>query len=259
MLGWKVAVAVFAPVIVTVQTVPDTLVHPVQPVKIDAASGVAVSVTSVAGVVLGTWTVHPAVDPLAQERPAPVTDPAPVPEVFAVRSQVAGWNVAVAVFAPVIVTVQTFPDTLVHPLQPVKIDAASGVAVSVTSVAGVVTGTIALHPSVEPVVQVIPPPVTVPRPAPDVVTVRSAPCWNVAVTFFAASIDTVQTFPETVVHPVQPTNAEVASGVAVSVTVAGGDVLGYEAVHPAAKGSRQEIPSPVTVPRPEPQSSTVSG
>ncbi len=44
-----------------------------------------------------------------------------------------------------------------------------------------------------------------------------------------------------------------------SVTVTGGDVLGYEAVHPAVPETRQEIPSPVTVPCPEPRSSTVSG
>jgi hypothetical protein len=89
--------------------------------------------------------------------------------------------------------------------------------------------------------------------------VRSAPGWNVAVTLLAASIATVQTFPDTVVHPVQPAKADVASGVAVSVTVTGGEVLGYETVHPAVQGMRQEIPSPVTVPFPEPPSSTVSG
>ena len=191
--------------------------------------------------------------------PSPVTVPRPVPDVFAVRSQVAGANVAVTVFAAVIETVQTFPDAEVQPLQITKNDAASGVAVSVTVVAGDVTGTETLHPTAEPVVQEMPPPVTVPRPAPDVPTVRSAVALNVAFTVFTASIETVQTFPETVVHPVQPAKTDAAFGVAVSVTVVGGDVLGNEAVHPAVQGIRQEIPSPVTVPSPEPQISTVSG
>jgi hypothetical protein len=257
-LGMKVAVTVLAPVIETVQTFPNTVVQPLHPVRIDPSSGVAVSVTAVAGEVLGTETVHPAVEPVVQEMPSPVTVPRPVPDVFAVRSQVVGWNVAVAVLAPVIVTVQTFSNTEVQPLQLVNIESGWGAAVSVTVVAGDVRGTETVHPAVEPVVQLTPPPVTVPRPYPDVLTVRSATALNVAFTVFTASIVTVQTFPETVVHPLQPTNVEAASGVAVSVTTPGGDVLGYEAVHPAVHGWRQEIPSPVTVPMPEPHISTVS-
>lgn len=256
--GWKVAVTLLAAVIETVQRFPDADVQPLQLEKIDPASGAAVSVTVVAGDVFGTEAVQPAVEPLAQEMPAPVTVPIPLPDVFAVRSQVLGWNIAVAVFAAVIDTVQTLPDTLVHPLQPEKSDAASGVAVRVTEVAGEVRGTWAVHPSVEPVVQAMPSPVTVPAPAPDVLTVRRATAWNAAVTVFTASIDTVQTFPDTVAHPVQPAKAEVASGVAVSVTDVAGVVLGTDAVHPAVEPVVHEIPSPVTVPRPEPEVVTVS-
>ena len=117
MAGWNVAVTVFAPVIDTVQTFPATELHPLHDQKIDPASGVAVSVTTVAGTVFGTWAVQPRVEPVVQAIPGPVTVPRPVPAVRTVRSQVSGWNVAVAVFDADIVTVQTFPETVVHPLQ----------------------------------------------------------------------------------------------------------------------------------------------
>jgi hypothetical protein len=81
-------------------------------------------------------------------------------------------NVAYTFFAPDIETVQTAPDTLVHPSQLVKLEVASGVAVSVTCVAGVVFGTFAVQPAVEPLVQEISPPATVPFPVPCVLTVR---------------------------------------------------------------------------------------
>jgi hypothetical protein len=135
-----------------------------------------------------------------------VTVPDPVPDVLAVRSQVAGANVAVAVRAPVMEIVQTFPDTEVQPLHREKTKPASGVAVSVTDAAGTVLGTLVVHPAVDPVVQATPSPETVPRPVPDVLAVRSqAAGWNVAVTVFAAVIETVQTFPES--DP-QPLHAE---------------------------------------------------
>ncbi len=125
----------------TVQAFPATDAHPLHDEKVDPSSGIAVSVTCVAGEVFGTWTVQPAVDPVAHAMPPPVTIPLPIPAVRAVRSQVAGWNVAVTVLAPVIETVQTFPETAVHPLHDQKIDPASAAAVSVTDVAGEVFGT----------------------------------------------------------------------------------------------------------------------
>jgi hypothetical protein len=62
--------------------------------------------------------------------------------------------------------VQTFPDTVVHPDHALKTELASAVAVSVTTVAGVVFGTETLQPAVDPVVQLIPPPAMVPLPLP---------------------------------------------------------------------------------------------
>jgi hypothetical protein len=167
-----------------------------------------------------------------------------------VSSYVLGRNVAVTVFAAVIVAVQTFPDTEVHPLQLEKNDPASGAAVSVTDVGGEVLCTEAVHPSVEPVVQEMPPPVTVPRPAPDVFAVRSQVVgWNVAVTVFAAVIDTVQTFPATLAQPDdQDLNREASSGVAVSVTLPPFATISVQSpVDPVA----QAMPAPVTVPFPD--------
>jgi hypothetical protein len=81
-------------------------------------------------------------------------------------------NVAYTFLAPDIVTVQTFPETLVQPSQLVKAESSAGAAVSVNCVAGAVFGTLAVQPAVDPLVQEIPSPVTVPWPVPCVLTVR---------------------------------------------------------------------------------------
>jgi hypothetical protein len=83
--GAKVAVAILAAVMETVQTLPETLVHPDQLANTELASGVAVRTTCVGGTVFGTAAVQPAVDPLVQEIPSPVTVPLPAPDVLAVR------------------------------------------------------------------------------------------------------------------------------------------------------------------------------
>ncbi len=249
MLGSILSVSVFAPVIAIVQVAPDTLVHPVQLLNTELVSALAVS-TTVAP--FANVPVHGTPEITMQVNPGSANAvPPPPPVAFRVSGYVAGWKVAITLFAPVIETVQTFPDAEVQPLQLVKIDPASGAAVSVTAVAGDVLGTGAVHPSVEPVVQEMPPPVTVPRPLPDVFAVSSQVAgWNVAVAVFAEVIDTVQTLPDTLVHPLQPVKIDAASGVAVSVTDLAGEVMGTAAVHPSVAPVVQEMPPPVTVPRP---------
>jgi hypothetical protein len=251
-LGRNVAVTVFAAVIVAVQTFPDTEVHPLQLEKNDPASGVAVSVTDVAGEVLGTEAVHPSVEPVVQEMPPPVTVPRPAPDVFAVRSQVVGWNVAVTVFAAVIETVQTFPDTLAQPDdQDLNRKASSGVAVSVTLAP---FATVSVQSPVDPVAQAMPVPVTVPFPDTAVVSGYVAG-WKVAVTVFAPVIETVQTFPDTLAQPVdQDLKMEAPSGVAVSVTLA---PFATVALQPSGVAGLHAIPAPATLP--PPATLTVSG
>jgi hypothetical protein len=246
--GPNEAVTDVARVTETVQTLPDTEVQPYQLVKTDPASAVAVSVTLVGGIVLATFAVHPAVEPVVQAMPGAVTVPRPVPEVFVVRSQVAGPNDAVTLLAPAMETTQTFPEMEVQPLQLEKTEPASAVAVRVTLVAGVVFATLAVHPAVEPVVQVMPGAVTVPRPVPEVFAVRSHIAGpNDAVTDLAPAIETVQTFPEMEVQPLQLEKTEPASAVAVSVTLVAGVVFATLAVHPAVEPVVQVMPGAVTV------------
>ena len=63
----------------------------------------------------------------------PVTGPLPVPAFVTVSAKLGTSNVAVTVVAAVIVTVQE-PVPEQPPLQPVKVEPAAGVAVSVTAV-----------------------------------------------------------------------------------------------------------------------------
>jgi hypothetical protein len=80
-LGWNVAVTVFAEAIETVQVVPEDVVQPDQPLKIESAPGVAVSV---AVAPFATGSVQSPPDPVSQAIPAPVTAPDPVPAATAV-------------------------------------------------------------------------------------------------------------------------------------------------------------------------------
>jgi hypothetical protein len=166
------------------------------------------------------------------------TVPCPVPEVLAVRRYVEGWNVAVTVFADVIDTVQVrlSAEIVVHPVQPETSDPGAGAALSVTTVAGVVTGTFAVHVPDEGVVQLRPPPsVTVPEPVPLVraVSVYVGPPDRLkfAVTVFAASIVTVQLEAVPVHPPDQPRNVDPWSAYAVSTTLA-----------PSTKSAAQKAP-----------------
>ena len=98
------AVTLFAPVIETVQLVPDTLVQPNQDLKMASAPGAAMRVTLPP---FATGSVHSPVDPVVQAMPVPVM--VPFPDTTVVSGYVPGWNVAVTLFAAVIETVQLVP------------------------------------------------------------------------------------------------------------------------------------------------------
>src|ERR671937_186694 len=139
------------------------------------------------------------------------------------------------------VTVQV-PLPVQSPLQPVKVEPASAVAVSVTVV-----------PSAKEAEQVAPQSmpagelVTVPEPVPALVTVS---VWltgcrvKVAVTAWSWSMVTVQV-PLPVQSPLQPVKVEPASAVAVSVTV-------VPVVKEAEQVAPQSMPAGELVPEPEP-------
>jgi hypothetical protein len=107
------------------------------------------------------------------------------------------------------------PETESHPVHPVKPDSRSGLAVRVTT-------TLLAYEAEHVDPQLIPAglDVTVPLPRPLFVTVNVKNCrLKVAVTDFAAIIDTVQVAPEIESQPLQPPKSEPAAAAAVSVTV----------------------------------------
>jgi hypothetical protein len=120
----KVAVTLIAPPIVTTHT-PVPVQPPLQPVKVEPAAGVAVSVIVVPA-------VYEAEQALPQLMPAGVLVMLPLPTRVRLKGKVRGVNVAVTVVAADIVTVQAPVPEQPPPLQPVKLEVGSGVAVSVT-------------------------------------------------------------------------------------------------------------------------------
>src|SRR6266550_3954752 len=97
---------------------------PLQPVKVEPAAGVAVSVTTVPLAKLAEQ-VAPQVIPAGEL----VTVPLPVPALLTVSAKV-----AVTVVAAKTVTVQAPVPEQPPPLQPLKVEPAAAVAVSVTAV-----------------------------------------------------------------------------------------------------------------------------
>src|SRR5438093_10969559 len=112
-----------------------------------------------------------------------VTVPTPVPALVTVRAKLGTSNVAVTVVAADRVTVHEPVPVQPPPLQPLKVDPAAGVAVSVTAVP---LGQLAaeLVPHVIPAGVLV----TIPLPVPAFVTVSANGTSNVAVIRAAAGI-----------------------------------------------------------------------
>src|SRR5207253_964531 len=179
----KVAVTVVAPETVTTHVPVPEHPPPLQPLKVEPAAGLAVSVTAVPLAKLAEQ-VAPQLIPAG----ALVTVPLPVPALLTVSATVGRAKVAVTVVAALRVTEQVPVPEQPPPLQPVKVEPPAGVAVSVTAAP---LAKLAVH--VAP--QVIPAGalVTVPLPVPARVTVRVKVCSvKVAVTVVAAESVTTQ-------------------------------------------------------------------
>src|SRR6266704_3302625 len=159
----KVAVTVVAAVMVTTHGPVPEHPPPLQPVKVEPVAGLAVSVTAVPLVKLAEQ-VAPQVIPAGEL----VTVPLPVPAGVTVRVKVWSAKVAVTVVAALRVTVQVPVPEQPPPLQPLKVEPAAGLAVSVTAVP-----LVKLAEQVAP--QVIPAGelVTVPLPVPALLTVSA--------------------------------------------------------------------------------------
>src|SRR5882724_2381161 len=124
----KVAVTVVAAESVTVQAPGPEQPPPLQPLKVEPVVGTAVSVTAVPLVKLAAQ-VAPQVMPAG----ALVTAPLPVPALLTVSVKV-GVKVAVTVVAAETVTTHDPVPEHPPPFQPLKVEPAAGVAVSVTAV-----------------------------------------------------------------------------------------------------------------------------
>src|SRR3989441_2703522 len=100
-----------------------------------------------------------------------VTVPLPVPAGVTVRVKVCGERVAVTVVAGETVTTQVRVPEQPPPVQPVKVEPAAGVAVSVTAVP-LAKLAVQVAPQVMPAGELV----TVPLPVPAGVTVRAKVC-----------------------------------------------------------------------------------
>src|SRR6266850_340455 len=114
---------------VTVQVPVPEQPPPLQPVKVELASGVAVKVTVVA---LANGAEH--VTPQAMPVGELVMVPVPVPDLLTVSVKDCCAKVAVTEVAALIVTAQVPVPEQPPPLQPVKVEPAAGAAVRVRAV-----------------------------------------------------------------------------------------------------------------------------
>jgi len=156
-------------------------------------------------------------------------------------------KVAVTACAALIVTLQA-PVPVQLPLQPVKVEPAAGAAVKVTAVP-LVNEAEQVAPQEIPAGELV----TVPLPAPDLVTVSAKDDWmKVAVTEVAAFIVTLQVPVPVQPPPLQPVNVEPAAGAAVRVTT-------VPVVKEVEQVAPQEMPAGtlVTAPLPPPDLVTV--
>src|SRR5437773_1471383 len=239
----NVAVTEVAAFRVTMQVPVPEQPPPLQPVKVELASGVAVKVTAVP---LANGAAH--VAPQAMPAGLLATVPAPTPALVSVRVKDCTANVAVTEVAAFRVTMQVPEPEQPPPLQPVKVELASGVAVSVTAV-----------PPANEAEQAAPQEIpggallTVPLPVPVLVTLRAKDCWTKPAVTEAAALMVTMQVPVPEQPPLQLEEVDPAVGVAVKVTAV-----------PLANGAEHVAPQAtpagllVTVPAPAPALVTVS-
>src|SRR3989442_8386680 len=164
------------------------------------------------------------------------TVPAPAPALVTVRVKDCTANVAATEGAAFSVPTQAPVPEQPPPLQPVKVELASGVAVKVTAVP-LANGAEHVTPQAMPAGLLV----TVPAPAPALVTVRAKDCTaNVAVTAVAAFNVTMQVPEPEQPPPLQPEKVEPAARGAGKVAAV---PLAYGAAHVAP----QAMPAGVLV------------
>jgi hypothetical protein len=181
---------------------------PLHPVNVEPELATALTLTLVP-------VAKPAEHVPGQEIPggALVTVPAPVPAVTTVS--VLSTNVAVTLWSESIVTVHVSVPEQPPPLQPVNVEPAAGVAVSVTDVPDASVCEQAGGHEI-PAGELV----TDPEPSPASVTVNSGPRAKVAVTARSESIVTVHVPVPEQPPPLHPVNVDPSlAGADVSVTL----------------------------------------
>ena len=158
---------------------------PLHPTKLDPATGAAVSVITVLAATVAAQVAPQLITP-------PLTDPVPVPDLVTVKVNVTGGsksNCAFTVFDASTVTAHVDVPLQPPPFHPMKLDPATGAAVSAITV-------LATTVAAQVAPQLIAPPLTDPVPVPDLVTVKvnvtGGTKSNCAFTVFAASTVTAQ-------------------------------------------------------------------
>jgi len=184
---------------------------PLQPANAERFAGVAFNVTTVPPLKAALHALPQLIPPGLE-----LTVPEPVPATLAVSVTLCRANVAPTLRAWLMLTVQD-PAPVQAPLQPAKVEPASGIASRVT-LAPLVKLALQTPPQLMPAGLEA----TIPVPVPFLVTLSvevlgGVAAANVAVTLWAAVIVTAQ-LPVPVQAPLQPVNVEPVAGVAVRVT-----------------------------------------
>jgi hypothetical protein len=115
--------------ILTVQVVPETASQPLHPANPESIDGVASRITVVPNA-YDSEQSEPQLIPAGVE----VTVPAPSPDLVTVSAKFCRLNVAATDLTALMVTVHVEPETVAHPVQPMKVEPRAGEAVSVTAV-----------------------------------------------------------------------------------------------------------------------------
>ena len=247
---------------VTVTAHGDVVQAPLTVPRLEPAAGVAVSVTLPGGnaaehVPLATPAVMVQLMPAGADATVPV--PRPAPATVIVPATGAAVNTTLAARAALIVTWQGLP--VQSPPQLVKVDVPPAAAVSVTT--ALAAKSAAQVPLATPAVTVQLMPagddVTEPLPVPDAVSVsRRAARPKVVVTALVDDDVTVTAHGDVVQAPASAASVEPLAGVAVRVTLPGGNAAEHVPLAtPSVMAQVMPAGADVTVPVPRPAPATV--
>jgi hypothetical protein len=235
-VGWSVKFAVtdVADVIVTTQLPVPVQPPPDHPLNVEPVDGVATSVTIE---LMSNIELHD--EPQLMPAGVESTEPLPLPVLLTVSENCLRVNVAVTCCTVSVVTMQV-PVPVHAPLQPVNVESAAAVAVSVTIVPG---ANIWLH--VVPQSMPAGLDVTEPLPLPSLVTTTLFSSANDALTVVSAFTVTLQVAVVPEQPPCQPANTEPESAVSLSITTVPTATLTLHCVPQSMPLDELTVPEPL--------------